>query len=579
MRKRHAQKKFLLMSFLLIVVGLGIGYAILSQRLNISNSVLFDNMKWDVGFSSVADNGGTITSTSSISSDGKSITVNCDFGSSFDQESCIVKATIANNGTFNVVLTNDPIITYDDTYIHTLTFKWNNHPTYENHTVLKNNFIAKGKSEEVILTIKSKFLTIDTLPNSETTIPITITLNFQEWKNGELPQKKDLAVLKSTTQSDTTAFRSSTYKEKIKNITFEDKINIPNNATASWDIGVSQNGNVMAYVIPNQTDSTYYDLYIQSNTQLYANKDMSYWFDNLQSLDCINNLDLLNTSMTTNMYRMFSDTGSNSTIFTLNVSDFDTSKVTDMSAMFYRAGYTSLAFTLDVSNFDTSNVKNINSMFAFAGVNSPIFTLDVSNFNTSKVTDMYNLFNKIGYSNQNFTLDISNFDTSNVTSMVSMFADAGYKSTVFALDVSNFDTSNVTDMTSMFNGAGYSNPNFTLDVSNFDTSNVTSMGSMFNSTGRNSTIFTLNLSNFDTSKVTRTDYMFMGIGYNSTKLNISITIRNPNVTTYVNMFAGAATKSGSQITVNYTSETEALVDQMIATKFSNSNVVKGIKVQ
>ena len=73
-------------------------------------------------------------------------------------------------------------------------------------------------------------------------------------------------------------------------------------------------------------------------------------------------------------------------------------------------------------------------------------------------------------------------------------------------------------------------------------------------------------------------FMFDGTGYNSTKFITSITIKNPKTTSYSTMFRDVATKNGSQITVNYTSETSELVDKMIATKSSNSNVVKGIQV-
>jgi surface protein len=130
----------------------------------------------------------------------------------------------------------------------------------------------------------------------------------------------------------------------------------------------------------------------------------------------------------------------------------------------------------------------------------------------------------------------------------------------------------------MFLGVGYSNMAFTLDLSNFDTSNVTNMGSMFENTCYNCTSFTFDISNFDTSNVRNTNEMFYATGFCSTSLNISITITNPNVKYYSDMFKDVATKAGSKITVNYTSETSALVDQMIATKSSNSNVVKGVQV-
>ena len=578
MRKYKNKKlKLLLILAILSILGIGIGYSALSEKLTIDSSVAINEMKWDIGFSAVEDNGGTVLSESTISEDGKTLTVLCDFGSSIKQKTCTVKATITNNSTFDVGLRKNPTITYDDTYIHTLTFKWKDHPTYENKTVLKDNFIAKGKSEEVILTIKSKFLDLETAPTEETTVPITITLDFAEWQQDTLPTKNDLAILESTGRLDTTAFRSATYKEKIKTITFENKINIPSDAIESWDIGVNP-GKVMAYVVSNKDDSTYYDLYIQSDTQLYANINMNYWFYELTCVESINGLQLLDTSNVTGMYGMFYYTGHNNPAFTLDISNFDTSNVINMSYMFQGTGYSNPNFTLDVSSFDTSNVTNMTSMFDGTGYNSTIFTLDLSNFDTSKVTDMYRMFDYIGYNSTIFTLDLSNFDTSNVTDMSQMFNDAGYNSTTFTLDVSSFDTSNVTDMSAMFKHAGYNSTTFTLDVGNFDTSNVTDMGSMFDSTGYNSTLFTLDVSNFDTSNVTDMSSMFRETGYNSTKLNTSITIRNPNTTEYTNMFQEVATKTGSQITVNYTSETGDLVDRMIATKWSNSNVIKGVQV-
>jgi surface protein len=130
-------------------------------------------------------------------------------------------------------------------------------------------------------------------------------------------------------------------------------------------------------------------------------------------------------------------------------------------------------------------------------------------------------------------------------------------------------------MSDMFRNTGYNSTVFTLDLSNFDTSNVTDMEGMFFCTGYYSTVFTLDVSNFDTSKVTDMSDMFRNTGYNSTKLNTSITISNPNTTSYYDMFYDVATKEGTQITVNYTSKTSSLVDKMIATKTEGANVVKG----
>ena len=137
------------------------------------------------------------------------------------------------------------------------------------------------------------------------------------------------------------------YREQIKNITFEDNINIPNDAYKSWDVSDTGNGKVMAYIIPNSTDSSFYDLYIQGDGEIYANKYSRYLFYNFINVDNINNLDLLNTTNVVNMNYMFLKTGYNSLVFTLDLgNNFDTSNVTTMNQMFRQTGYSSLNFSL-----------------------------------------------------------------------------------------------------------------------------------------------------------------------------------------------------------------------------------------
>ena len=68
-------------------------------------------------------------------------------------------------------------------------------------------------------------------------------------------------------------------------------------------------------------------------------------------------------------------------------------------------------------------------------------------------------------------------------------------------------------------------------------------------------------------------YMFRSCS----NLNTTITIKNSN-TTYTNIFYNTATAEGAKITVNYINDTSSLVDNMIATKPNNSNVVKGVLI-
>ena len=80
-------------------------------------------------------------------------------------------------------------------------------------------------------------------------------------------------------------------------------------------------------------------------------------------------------------------------------------------------------------------------------------------------------------------------------------------------------------------------------------------------------------SNWDTSSVTNMSQMFRNCRNASGTIQI---LGNP--TSYSSAFSDAATGSGAQITVNYGSGTTN-IDAIIATKSTNSNVVKGSQVQ
>ena len=211
------------------------------------------------------------------------------------------------------------------------------------------------------------------------------------------------------------------------------------------------------------------------------------------------------------------------------------------------------------NNFNTSNVTNMSSMFYSC---SSLTNLDLSNFNTSNVTDMKQMF----WNCRSLTsLDLSSFNTSNVTNMCYMFFDC---LSLTNLDLSNFNTSKVTGMDYMFQACSSLT---SLDLSNFNTANVTGMYGMF---WECSSLTSLNLSSFNTSNVKVMNRMFSSC----LSLTTTINIMNANVIDYYDMFYDAATDASAKITVNYTSSTSTLVDNMIATKASNSNVIKGVQI-
>ena len=320
-----------------------------------------------------------------------------------------------------------------------------------------------------------------------------------------------------------TEFWNNTYKPYIRAITFENDLsNLPSNCTEEnlcWDISYSssQKKKVYGYL----TDSGYKDSTDSTKTlyNLYIVSESKIYAPN-------------NCNSIFSFYKLDSSTHMNlSNLIEINFNNtFDTSRTTIMGSMFK---WCFLLTSLDLSNFNTSKVTYMSGMFYGC---SKLANLNLNNFDTSKVTDMDGIFY---YCNALTTLDLSNFDTSKATDMSSMFFGC---SSLISLNLSSFNTANVTYMSQMFEGC--------------------------------SSLTSLNLSSFNTSKVTSMKYMF----YNCPKLTTTIDIMNANVTSYSSMFGSAATDSNAKITVNYTAATSTLVDNMIATKSSNSNVVKGTQI-
>ena len=257
--------------------------------------------------------------------------------------------------------------------------------------------------------------------------------------------------------------------------------------------------------------------------------------------------------------------------------NLDTSKVTNMYYMFFNAGSSATTWSIgDLSNWDTSKVTSMSSMFSDAGHNATTFQLDLSNWDTSSVTTMSSMFSDAGYSATTWNIgNLSSWNTSKVTSMYEMFRSTGHNATTFQLNLSNWDTSNVTSMDRMFYQAGYSSATFNIgNLSSWNTSKVTNMRSMFDSAGHNATTW----NSIGTLKVYATNIYQMFYGCSKAKATLNI-YSNPasGNSGYDRAFTSAATDSSALITVNYSSATTN-IDDIIATKSSNSNVVKGVQL-
>ena len=445
----------------------------------------------------------------------------------------------------------------------------------------------------------SKFINVSNLEANVRVSAVQIS-EYAMMKNG-------VSYVPGTHAYNGTEFWNDDYRPYIRMINFgNDLSNLPdvcNDANMCWDVsGISgQKKKVYAYLIDsglnlgqidvdendNPIYQPLYNLYIVSESLIFAPIDCSFMFSNFINLEIINFNNNFNTSLTTSMKAMFASIilgggepvnnyaksrimllandeyeyipfcwDSSNKIVELDLDDFNTSKVMDMYGMFFRC---SSLTNLDLNNFNTSKVTMMGKMFEGC---SSLTKLDLSNFSTTKITKMDNMFSDCSSLTK---LNLSSFNTSKVTTMESMFAGC---SSLTNLDLNAFNTSNVTNMNTMFNSCESLT---SLDLSNFNTSKVTDMLGMFTDC---SSLANLDLSSFNTSKVTDMSWMFRGCEKIVTELNIVST----NVNEYSQIFLAAALGNESKLIVNYTAETESLVDSMIATKSSKSNVVKGKQI-
>ena len=200
------------------------------------------------------------------------------------------------------------------------------------------------------------------------------------------------------------------YYDIIKTITFETKIEEPSNYAYKFDVSEAKNNKIIAYLIPNEENNSYYDLYIMSNGYIYGNSDSSSFFKN-NSINQINNIEY-----------------------------FKTNYVTDMSWMF--STFLGGLSKLDLSSFDTSNVTTMESIFDSTAVNGglgEIKEINISNWDTRKVTNMKRMFYNCS---SLVTLDLSSFDTANVRNMTRMFYDCNNLTNIYISDTWNVDNVN-----------------------------------------------------------------------------------------------------------------------------------------
>lgn len=215
------------------------------------------------------------------------------------------------------------------------------------------------------------------------------------------------------------------------------KIVFLDNAKNARNKSIYHLGNVESVVAWNDKNNDKI-LYVAPTigNKIYIGEYATYLFYHCTDLKEIVGIDILDTSISTNMTAMFCGCKS---LASLDLSSFDTRNIVSMRAMF--SGCHNLS-NLDVSSFDTSKVTDMSYMFAWCDLRK----LNLSGFNTHNVTNMAHMFY---WCDKLISLDLSSFDTSNVKNMDSMFFCC---KNLKSLDLSRFDMSSIQCTNEMFYG-------------------------------------------------------------------------------------------------------------------------------
>ena len=409
MRRSREKNNLILLLVILFVLTVGIGYAVLTEQLTINNTISYDSMKWDVGFTAAEDGYDSLVdtivywyenmygpledvgvtdeelvetifslmygdpepfsiakSTASISADKKSITVNCDLNMTSKSQLCSTKVTIKNSG--SLVAAFDDYSAYlnlpDD--MGQISMYWLNHEMYGILSeVYEGQTIAPNESVELVIFIATNELTEDVLPLEKGSVPVTITLDFEE-------APVDVSQLNMVVPYETESYFWLGHDSAVKNIIIEDEINPPEDYDFSMDISALHKGKVMAYFVHaerNPYGSYYYDMYIQSDGKLYANFDMSSWFGGFYNVETITGLELMDTTYMVKSDHMFSGIGQMTDNFSATITIRNPNALSYSSMFYYAAINNNSVFTVNYTS-ETSDL--VDEMIATKSSNSNV---------------------------------------------------------------------------------------------------------------------------------------------------------------------------------------------------------------
>lgn len=162
---------------LLLVVGVGIGYAALTTTLSINGTSGIGKVTWDVHFENVAITSGSATATRPAAVDSNTTTVTYEVPLATPGQFYEFTVNVKNAGTLPAKLSADPILsgvsTDQDVYI-------NYTVTYSDGSAIKaNDTLAAGSTKTIKVRVEyDKNVTASQLPTTAQTLNLTYSMNY-----------------------------------------------------------------------------------------------------------------------------------------------------------------------------------------------------------------------------------------------------------------------------------------------------------------------------------------------------------------------------------------------------------------
>ena len=526
MKNKKKNKLFLL---IILVLGISVGFALLSTTLNIMGTAGIKSNTWDIHWKSgsVAVSPGSVSSETPTISGTNNNTVT--FSTTLELPGDYFEFTVdaENSGTIDGMIDDisttvtdgngDPV-EFED-YIHLII-------TYEDGTPIVKKQLLKANSSEKYKVRIEYDKNAEELPDEDLTYDISYQVTYIPADDTVIPVRYAVFGLGPNVNQKLKVLAGNTLDSENPLYTQDSNVT----AIVRTDTAPSASNMTEEHIVSLETSKTpiyaWYDngtIYYYSESEfLKFSESTSYMFSGFTKLTSID-LSKIDSSDVTDISRTLNNDGS---LVTANLSNFnftswDSSSLMSNFGLGWGSGIKTLI--LDKAKFPANMSSGLCDL-------EELESISLKGVDTSRVTSMMSMF----YNDKKLTnLDLSNWDTSNVTNMNNVFSSCSKLETV---NFKNWDTSNVTDMSSLFWGCSSLT---SLDLSYFRTGNVTNMGSMF---ANDNNLLALDMSNFDFTKYHPTNF-FSCLGFSSSsklkRLKMDNVVFNTTMDSFYNAIGGS----------------------------------------